>query len=121
MMNSLEKYLFNSQEEYKEAAINRYQNDFTSVAGKVVRIGAIISIDDNIKTGFRYVKFLVIDLNDEVKVLTVKMKMGEEPDTGVIVKEAKLKKSSLRPIYTIFYLLNQIQSKKEKQNERVLV
>lgn len=116
-MNSLEKYLFNNQKEYMERSMERFENDFTTVAGRVVRLSAIISVDDNISTGFRYVKFLVINLDNKVWVLTVKLKLNDSTDNGVIIKEVQLKKPHLRPIYAIFYLLNQIREEKDKGNE----
>ena len=116
MMNAVEKYLFGNSESCMKKALYRFQNDFTSVAGKLVRIAAIIQINDNIKTGYRHVNFLVIDLDDKVKIITVKVRMGEMADKGEIVKEVKLSVAHLKPIYALFHMLGQIKWKGETDN-----
>lgn len=115
MMNALEKYLFENHEDYMKKTLDRYFNDFTSVAGKTVRMSCIVSINNNIKTGYRYLNLLVIDLDDKVRVITVKAKIGDVTDEGQIIKEVKLNKAHLRPFYAIFYLLNHIREEKEKK------
>lgn len=117
MMNAVEKFLF-SKEHWMENYISMMQNDATTLCGRVFRFVSLVGSSVNKSKTVIFGEFLVIDLENKIKKIIVRMPYGDKytfSKDGSIVQERGVKRHSLKSLYAFFYTLNQIMENEEKK------